>query len=487
VRIISDINPMNDNLLRILVLDDDPAIRNMLKAILDKKAIIQLTGDPEKAFAELKKKPFDILITDFLLPGMNGLNVLSRVRKSYPETDVVMISSGGEMDTVIEALRRGASDFIRKPFSADDLWLAIERIQKLKSLNISITDEKRKNARLRSMIEEGNGLEEIIGTSGAIAQVKKLIAQVATTHDTSVLILGESGSGKELVARGIHKLSSRKKEVFAAVNMSAIPESLFESEFFGHKKGSFTGAIADKAGWFELTDKGTLFFDEIGEMNMSQQVKLLRVLEDRKYSKVGGQKEQSFDTRIIAATNKSAEEISNSRLFRSDLYFRLSTYIIQIPPLRDRREDIPLLARHFFGFFISRMKKPVHHIDPEVFEILSGYRYPGNVRELKNLIERSVILCDSDTIRANHFPDFLSRSHDVTELSPMERRSSDTLNDLQSVTSVGVSSELEAMEREAILRTLKETGYNKAEAARLLHIHWNALHRKMKKYGIRNK
>jgi len=242
-----------------------------------------------------------------------------------------MISSSGDMETVIGALRKGAADYLRKPFTAPEIWVAIERTRKVSELSTNLNHFKKRNSLLTEVVNRELGYL-IIGKSAEIKDIKQQMQRVAQTPDTSVLIIGESGTGKELIARGIHHLSSRKDELFGAVNMSAVPESLFESEFFGHKKGSFTGAITDRAGWFETANYGTLFFDEIGEMSMPLQVKLLRVLEDRHYTKVGSQQEQHFDVRIVAATNKSITELSSGKNFRLDLYHRLSTFIIELPP-----------------------------------------------------------------------------------------------------------------------------------------------------------
>jgi transcriptional regulator with PAS, ATPase and Fis domain len=304
----------------------------------------------------------------------------------------------------------------------------------------------------------------MIGESPAIEEIKNQVRLVARTPDTSVLIIGESGTGKELVARGIHDLSARRDELFGAVNMSAIPESLFESEFFGHKKGSFTGAIADKAGWFETTDKGSLFLDEIGDMPHNLQVKLLRVLEEKKYIKVGTQKEQTFDIRIIAATNKSLEEISNPKFFRTDLFHRIGTFIIHLPPLRKRKEDIPLLVEYFVEQFSEKMAKSNIQVAPEVFDLLQGYSFPGNIRELRNLIERAVILCKDNIIKAENFGIINKLAHSA----PQEEDSYD----------------LQEVEKRAISKALDISGDDQEEAAKLLNIDSKTLSKKMKQHGL---
>ena len=475
--------------LKILILDDDPVIRNLLKSMLSGKASLKVVEKPSLAFAAMKEEPFDILISDFMMPEMNGLEVLERVKKDYPETEVIMISAEGDMNTVIGALRQGAVDYFRKPFKSEDIWIAIERTRKYAELNANLNNFRQRNKYLQEVIDEKIG-ETIVGQSPATLEIKKQMQMVAATHDTSVLILGESGTGKELVARGIHKLSNRKDEVFGAVNMSAVPESLFESEFFGHKKGSFTGAVADKAGWFEMANKGTLFFDEIGEMEQSLQVKLLRVLEDRKFTRIGTQKEQSFDIRIIAATNKTVEEMSSGKNFRADLYYRLSTFTIFIPPLRERGDDIPLLIEYFFNTLVDKMGKSIKRVHPDVMSMLRNYRFPGNIRELRNLMERAIIICEGNEIIPANFPNIVKPTHQSHEAQPAQQ----THQGLQTPPAVSQPAtdeqetepvlDLKEVEKQTIIKALEMTGYNKNEAAKLLNIEWNALYRRMQKYDI---
>jgi len=288
---------------------------------------------------------------------------------------------------------------------------------------------------------------------------------VAQTPDTSVLILGESGTGKELVARAVHNLSKRKSEFYGAVNMSAIPENLFESEFFGHKKGSFTGAIGDKAGWFETCNKGTLFLDEIGDMSLSLQVKLLRVLEERTFTKVGTQVLQKFDIRLITATNKPIDEISDNNFFRSDLFHRIGTFIIYLAPLRERKEDIPLIFNYFVDQFSIKMGKNILKIQPEIYDLLNNYSFPGNIRELRNIIERALILSTNGKLTVDNFS--------ILEKNVKSKNSKllETFN-------------LEEIEKQTIIKALQKTKNNKSEAAKLLNIEWNALYRRLQKYNI---
>jgi DNA-binding NtrC family response regulator len=457
----------NENTLtNVLILDDDPVYRNLLRAILKEKLNVFTAELPSIAFKIIKSEKVDILLCDFKLPEMNGLKVLEIVKSDYPAMAVIMISSEANMDTVIMALRNGAVDFLKKPFTPGDLWVAIERTKKFSELGINLNQYKRRNNLLTDVVNSELG-NNIIGKSAEIKAIIQQTQKVSNTPDTSVLITGESGTGKELVARAIHNMSSRKDELFCAVNMSAVPESLFESEFFGHKKGSFTGALSDKAGWFETANGGTLFFDEIGEMSMFLQVKLLRVLEDRRFTRVGTQNEQKFDVRIIAATNKTNEELSSGKNLRLDLYHRLSAFIIELPPLRERSGDIRELADFFFESLSKKLGRQISGMHSDVYDLLKSYAFPGNVRELKNIIERAIIICDSDMIMPHHF---MSLNSNQPKGQP-EPTGSETFD-------------LMEIEKQTILRALHKVNFNKAEAARLLNIEWNALYRRIQKFKI---
>lgn len=456
---------MEELMLNILIIDDDPIYRRLSSSILKEKFNVFTVETPSAGFQVLKNQKIEYVICDYRLPEMDGLDVLARIKTDYPQVEVIMISDSGDMNTVIEALRRGAVDYFKKPFTPADIWMSIEKTRKFSELKKSYHSEKNKNSELKKIVDSEFGVE-MIGSSKIISDTKNQMRMVAQTPDTSVLILGESGTGKELVARGIHNLSKRKDEFFGAVNMSAIPENLFESEFFGHKKGSFTGAISDKAGWFETANKGTLFLDEIGEMTPNLQVKLLRVLEDRTYTKVGTQASNNFDIRIIAATNKPIELISSGKEFRLDLFHRVGTFIIYLPPLRERKGDIPELVKYFVDMFARKMAKNINHIQPQVYELLKNYNFPGNIRELRNIIERSVILCFDDTLRVESFSLMNTfGAHETSEVC------FDTYN-------------LEEIERQTILKALEVSNFNKSEAARLLNIEWNALYRRMQKFNI---
>ncbi len=447
---------------KILIIDDDPVYRRLSSSILRERFTVYTADTPSAGFETLKAEKIDYVICDYRLPQMDGLSVLDRIKTDYPHIEVIMVSDAGNMDTVIEALRRGAVDYFKKPFTPADIWMSIEKTQRFSKLKKDFQSEKNKNNQLKQWVDKELGLQ-MMGQSSVIEEVKSQMRLVARTPDTSVLIIGESGTGKELVARGIHNMSTRREELFGAVNMSAIPESLFESEFFGHKKGSFTGAIADKAGWFETTDKGSLFLDEIGDMPHNLQVKLLRVLEEKKYVKVGNQKEQTFDIRIIAATNKSLEEISNPKVFRTDLFHRIGTFIIHLPPLRERKEDIPVLVNYFVEQFSEKMAKTNIQVAPEVNALLQSYNFPGNIRELRNLIERAVILCKDNVIKVENF----SIINKLAHCSPLEE-----------------NYDLQEIEKRAIIKALESSGNDQAEAARRLNIDCKSLSKKIKQYSL---
>lgn len=445
----------------ILIIDDDPFYRRWSASILGEKFTVFTAESATIGLNICKKESINFIVSDYIMPEMNGLQLLEKVKTNYPSIEVILISNEGDMDTVIEALRKGAADYFRKPCTPVDVWMAIERVIQYSELKQDLDKQKQQNQILKKELKSEMG--SIIGKSKPIMKVIEQIKMVCQTPDTSVLIIGESGTGKELVARAIHDFSARKDQMFGAANMSAIPDALFESEFFGHTKGSFTDASTDKAGWFESVNKGTLFLDEIGEMSLNLQVKLLRVLEDRRYTKVGTQKSVPFDLRIVSATNKTIETLTENTSFRLDLFHRLGTFIIELPPLRERREDIPLIANHFLKSLNSKMGKDIRGISDDVLELFNEYRFPGNVRELRNLMERAIILCNENELQSKHFDIIKSFSNGKS------------LNDIY---------DLEELEKTTIIRALNRTDNNKSEAARLLNLEWNALHRRLIKYQL---
>jgi transcriptional regulator with PAS, ATPase and Fis domain len=364
-------------------------------------------------------------------------------------------------------MRLGAIDFFSKPFKLNEVLTSIERTKRFLAISIRLR-EVESNFQLVTRKLNEIQVNGIIGDSKSIKVVTDLVSKVAASDTTSVLIIGESGTGKELIAKAIHYLSPRKDNYFYAVNSSAITETLFESEFFGHAKGSFTGASENKTGWFEVSNKGTLFLDEIGDLPMGLQTKFLRVLEERKINRVGAHKEIDIDVRIIAATNQNLEKLTEQRLFRLDLYHRLSSFIIHLPALRDRKEDIPQLLYYFTDEFAKKLSKKILGVDDSVIELLSRYSFPGNVRELRNMAERAVILCDGDHLQTSHF-----------QLSRIEKSVvSDDMNEDDNL-------DLDFIEKNTIIRAIRKSAYNKSAAARILGITYQSLDRRIKKFDLK--
>jgi len=453
--------------LKIMILDDEQRVREEIgEFLLENDFQVFKAELPSQAFKILEQNEIDITILDIKLPEMNGIQVLEKIKASYPEIEVIMISGHGDMNSVISAMRLGASDYFTKPFRLMDVHNSIERTKRFITLNLKLKEVEQNLTLVSNELQDKTG-HTIITQSPKMKSIIELISKVAKTENTSVLITGESGTGKELVARGIHYLSSRKDKYFYDVNCSAVPENLFESEFFGHKKGSFTGATENKAGWFEVAGKGTLFLDEIGDMPLNLQSKFLRVLEERKIRRVGSHIDIPVDVRIIAATNQRLEKLIEEKLFRVDLFHRLNSFSIHIPPLRERTEDIPLLINHFATEFSKKMKKPIQEIDDNVLHELSNYNFPGNVRELKNMVERAVILNERGKLHLKHFP-ILAKVDDL----PVFLERSEIIFDL------------DLAEKNLILKALEKCESNKAKAAKLLNITWQSLDRRMKKFGI---
>lgn len=451
--------------ISILILDDEQRLLNELEEFLSRKDfLVYKAAAPSEAFDQFEKHKIDIAIVDIKLPQMSGLEVLHKIKESWPKTEVIIISGHGDMNSVIEALRQGASDYFQKPFRLADIHHAIHRTERFISLSRQLANYNKSISLLTNRLYETAGAP-MIGESALIKKTFKLMEKVAEAENTSVLVLGESGTGKELVAHGIHLLSGRKDALFHSVNCSAITDSLFESEFFGHKKGSFTGAVDDRSGWFEIANGGTLFLDEIGDMPIGQQAKLLRALEERKVSRVGSHQKIPFDVRVIAASNQDLEEMANKKQFRSDLFHRLSTFTIQLPPLRERKEDIPLLTDHFLSNLSAKMNKKKVMVSENALQKLISYDFPGNIRELRNILERAVILSEEGLISASDIPLSKSFSNNCVEAQ------SDTLN-------------LEQIEKETIQKALKKSKNNKTQAAKLLNITWQTLNRKIAKYKL---
>jgi DNA-binding NtrC family response regulator len=454
-------------MLQILILDDEPGIRHEIEEFLAEMNFeVFQAGLPSQAFNLLEEKVIDIAIVDIRLPEMDGISVLKHIKKFSPKTEVIMITAHGEMDSVIHAMRFGAIDFFNKPFRLKDLKRAIEKtkcyLQFKHKLLSCTTSLSRVSEELTPLIGH-----PIIGESRQMQEVIRFMCNMASSGDTTVLITGESGTGKELVARGIHYLSQRKKHPFHSINCASIPEELFESEFFGHTKGAYTNAVSEKVGWFEASHRGTLFMDEIGDLKLNTQPKFLRVLDDMIINKLGSTKEVKIDVRVITATNSSLEKLVEDRLFRPDLYYRLNSFIIHLPPLRERKEDIMPLFYHFLRNYTTAIDKRIEEVDSRVFEWLSEYHFPGNVRELKHMVERAVILCNDTTINLNHF---INSGEKFSKI--YFSKASDDLTSLHE------------LEKQSIIFALKKVKFVKSQAARLLNISRQSLDRKIEKFGI---
>jgi len=450
--------------LRVLILDDEADFTEELKEFLQVRDFeVYAANTPAEGFESLRRRPYDLMILDVKLPGMSGLDILQQVRKLYPSMEVIIISGHGDMDTVIQAMRDGAIDYLRKPFRHIDIQLSIERTEKYLKLYRQLRDMQDQQSLISAELERLID-RTFIGESRPIRQVLELANTASKYPNTNILITGESGTGKEIVARIIHFASEQRNQPFVAVNSSAVTDSLLESEFFGHVKGSFTGAVNDKKGYFEVANGGTLFLDEIADMPFALQAKLLRAIEEKKIKRVGGTDEVQVDFRIIAATNHNVEQLIESRQFRLDLFHRLNTLTINIPPLRERSEDIEPLLRYFVGYFAIKLNKPLPKINAQLVEILKEYDFPGNVRELRNMVERAMIFCNTQTLSSI---DFQLSDKKVGKVSKT------------------VVLNLDEQEQSLILQALDECGYNQVLAAKLLGISRDSLIRRMKKFNIR--
>jgi DNA-binding NtrC family response regulator len=450
--------------MKVLVIDDETNFTEEIEEFLQNQGYISFTANNvQKGRSILKNQDIDLLILDVRLKGVNGLDVLLEVKQIYPKLEVIIVSAHGDMETVITAMRNGAIDYLKKPFRHTDIQIAIQRTQRFLELHRVIKTMEEKNSLISKNLQE-KIKREFIGESRQIKEILDLAMTASKYKDTSVLITGESGTGKENIARIIHYESDRKDNVFCAVNSSAITDSLLESEFFGHKKGSFTGAISDKKGFFEVSDNGTLFLDEIADMPINLQAKILRAIEEKTITRVGETEPVSTDFRIIAATNHDLEKLIEDKKFRLDLLHRLNTIHIHIPPLRERTEDIEPLLKYFVSEFSRKLNKPVPQIEKDAILSLLNYSFPGNVRELRNMIERAIILCKGDKLTAN---DFQTKVQGETEMSKEI-----------------INFNLEENELYLIRLALKEKSYNQNKSAELLGITRDSLIRRMKKFNI---
>ncbi|MBU1182068.1 MAG: sigma-54 dependent transcriptional regulator [Proteobacteria bacterium] len=466
---------MTDKKNSILVIDDELSMRELLDVMLSKEGYeVTCAENGRKAISLLEKKDFDLLLCDIKLGDITGIDVLRASKTKNHNTVVIMISAYASTETAIEAMNSGAYDYVPKPFDNNELKETIANALELKTIE---QEKKILDDELKKQLHFG----KIIGNSPAMLHVYNLIRQVAKTK-TSILITGESGTGKELIARAIHDESDRYDKPFVVINCGGIPETLMESELFGHKKGAFTGATQDKKGLFEIADEGTIFLDEIGDLSIHLQVKLLRVVQERVFKPVGGNEDISVDIRIISATNKDLEKEVIEGRFREDLFYRLNVIEIKLPPLRERKSDLRILAQHFLEKYSSEMGKEVTKLSSYAINLLNNYPFPGNIRELENLMERSVAITDTNII----LPDSLAISmHKRRRFVEGVKDRRFDLNDV--LKGVSLDTILEDLERAYIIKALEFSGGNKNKAAELLGIRYHAMWHRLNKLGIETK
>jgi DNA-binding NtrC family response regulator len=455
----------------VLIVEDKDSLRTMLRHALEGHGHAVLEArDEAEAVERLRQSRPVVVLTDLKLPVGDGFGVLRAAKELDPDLQVVVMTAYGSIQDAVSAMKEGAMDFLAKPIDPDHLLLMVERaIAQRRMLTEYII--------LKEELAERRGAPRIIGEDGKLRQVSQQLHRAAAT-DATVLLEGESGTGKELFARALHALSPRAEGPFVAINCAAIPETLLETELFGHEKGAFTGAVQRKPGRFEIAHRGTLFLDEIGDLPLPLQAKILRVLEEKQFERVGGTQSLHVDVRIVAATNRHLKQRVSERQFREDLYFRLSVFPIVIPPLRERGDDVLILARHFVDKFCRDLNKSAHAIAPAAIDELRTYPWPGNVRELQNCIERAVILADGDAIYPRHLNLLFRQPPAAAVSSPWDQV------DLSGTLSDAISRATAEVERRKILQALQEAGGNKGFAADALRIGYKALLQKLKSYGL---
>ena len=450
---------------KVLVVDDEENFRHILSVILKKERYeVETASNGEEALQRISNTTFDQVLCDIRMPGMDGLDFLKEVKKTEADANVIMMSAYGTLDTAVEAMKLGAYDYISKPFKPDEIILTLKKAEERERL-------RKENELLRKEVKKEYSFDNIVSKNEKMLGIFVVIQKVAQ-YKSTILITGESGTGKELVARALHYHSDRSQSPFMPVNCGAIPEHLLESELFGHAKGAFTDAIRTKKGLFEEADGGTLFLDEIGELPPQLQVKLLRVLQDGEIRRVGESKAIQIDVRIVAATVKDLLKEVNEGRFRDDLFYRLNVLLIHIPPLRERKEDIPLLVTHFMKKHSQSLGKTVVGIDPKALEVLINYKWHGNVRELENTIERAIVLADAENIELQNLPHDIQNFEERVEATPLGEEE------------YSIKRGSKVLETILIKRALKKTRGNHTHAARLLEISHRALLYKIKDYGI---
>src|SRR5919205_763317 len=459
---------------RVLVVDDEQSLRKVLAATLQREGYeVQVAADGEEALGALDRDGADVVVTDLVMPKLDGLSLLRKVVSRHPDVPVIVITAHGRIDSAVEAMKAGAFDFLAKPFDHGDLKAIISKAARQSDYNQrNVVPEERQEGAVRRYTE-------IVGRGKQMEELQQIITKVADAPST-VLIQGESGTGKELVATALHETSSRRDRPFIKINCAAIPRELVEAELFGFEKGAFTGAVQSKPGRFELADGGTLFLDEIGDIPLEMQVKLLRAIQESEFERVGGVKTTRVEVRLVAATSRDlTREIAAGR-FREDLYYRLNVVPIHLPPLRERREGIPLLVEDFRQKYNARLKKNVERIEDDALAALSSYSWPGNIRELENVLERTILFAEKPVIRAADLPPSL-RAIPVAEEAPTAPGLPTAPGPLKEI----VKEQVQAVERDLIVRGLEVTNGNVTRTAKLLKISRKSLQMKMKEFGLR--
>ncbi len=445
---------------KILIVDDEASVGQFLSIMLEREGYqVDAVLSGKEALEKIAQDPPHVVLADLRMPEMDGIELLTRIKEEDPRIAVIIMTAYGSLESAVEAMRKGAFDYVMKPFQIEEIKLVIKRALEERKL-------REENLELKRRVKQYE-LKEIVGKNEKFQKVLELVKKVAPT-DSTVLIRGESGTGKELIARAIHNLSPRASNPFIAINMAALPEELLESELFGYVKGAFTGANKNKDGLFKAAEGGTLLLDEISEASPRIQVKILRALQEKEITPVGSTKTIKVDVRIIASTNADLEQMVKEGKFREDLYYRLNVVTIEIPPLRERKDDIPLLANHFLKKYTALYNLPMKKISDEAMKILQEYEWPGNVRELENAIERAIILSDGGVIKPDDLPE------------KIREKTASRISEKSSL--VGLT--LEELEKRYILQVLDETGWNKNKAAQILGIDPSTLYRKLQRYGL---
>jgi DNA-binding NtrC family response regulator len=449
---------------RILIIDDEAAIRESLETLLVLEGyVVETAVNGEDGLVAIERKAYDLVLLDLALPGKNGLEILGIVRERHAALPVIMITAYGKVDNVVDAIRTGAQNFVQKPWDNEKLLADVRA-------SVARHRAEEENVQLKRALKQRYNFENIVGKSEPMLKIFDLVAQVAPSRST-VLLQGESGTGKELIAKAIHLNSPRRDRPFVPVNTGSMPPDLLESILFGHVKGAFTSAVASKKGLFEIADRGTLFLDEIGTMSLDTQSKILRVLQDKKFMHLGGIHELQVDVRIIAATNVDLKQQVREGKFREDLFYRLNVITIDLPPLRQRKEDIPLLAGFFLNRYSQENERPTRRITPEALRPLLAYSWPGNVRELENVIERAVVLSPGVEVGPELLPDHIAGR--ATPFSALEHRTDASLFDI-----------MEDCERQIIVEMLEKCNWNQTDAAERFHVPLSTLNQKIKRLSI---